>query len=974
MISLRIYKPTRFLCLAGLFVFFVGFRVWAKSPQEEALALVVPPQLNLSSPEGGDITALLLGSQAERILYLKTEIARTADHYLRAEALLRLARLMQSPAKRKAAADAAIDFLKQMENDQALDIKGRLLLAEAWHLLGGPSMARDLLVRIYLENPPKLYLIFPQLIDIGDPHHVDDNIHMDTWHKTGLGEFRRLAVAPEVAQDAVFWHAYAEFLIKWTAYTHARSRMAHQLAGQTPLSIEILRLGSLPEIIPLLEAACDLVPDNMEWQAKLIRLRLGLLDAAGRTDLFKNNPPEDDPSDTTILKKAKETWMRLQKTKEKDLSACLLRVDGFISASRKTSDDYQKHLIASSMMKGDFHKMTKQAEAFVTNSPLNPDAAKALFAVYARNQDLDDKSFWKTKGHRLREVYETLVAHTPSSEGLLVLANIQHRTGHEKAAVTTVEKAARLFPGDWRTWHTAGALALKKHKWKAATSALSKAARLQTGSRSVKAQIFAQLALAHLKEKDLQAAVRAAQHAHMLAPDLPIVKKLHMAIADFQTPVQKVSFPWQSLGQMVLDERADLPATEGILFVASQWRTTDHADDLSFVRVYLDLMVEELTHRLKSIQDPDDRIEVLAHYIFRELEMSYELDVARPDSHFLPQVLATGTGNCIGLSSLYLVLAEKLDLPIQPMCLPSHAFVRYTDGQIFRNIETGDQGKCRTDADYIKTLKPPARLVINDKLQPVTLRAFLARLMNNLGALYMLEGRRQKAIETYQWAILLDQEAVEVYCNLGNSWLFDYEGKKNKVRMGFGDQESYTLVPVITFDMDDPEGAIDRQHLSSAVSAYEEALKHDPDYVSAYARLGLIHMFQERFDNARQLFSRAVQGDERFVSNLLVLASKHRNRGEWKKAAAVYKEVLAIKPNHLMTLWQMGISLANTGAYEQAHVVLTQAVQLLPCHSKILETFAQLVLKTGRSSELHTAIQLLERVDPEAAQLISPVP
>ena len=47
-----------------------------------------------------------------------------------------------------------------------------------------------------------------------------------------------------------------------------------------------------------------------------------------------------------------------------------------------------------------------------------------------------------------------------------------------------------------------------------------------------------------------------------------------------------------------------------------------------------------------------------------------------PDS-FLHKVLSERAGNCIGLTSLYVALGERLGLPLVAMGLPRHVFLRW---------------------------------------------------------------------------------------------------------------------------------------------------------------------------------------------------------------------------------------------------------------------------------------------------------
>lgn len=67
------------------------------------------------------------------------------------------------------------------------------------------------------------------------------------------------------------------------------------------------------------------------------------------------------------------------------------------------------------------------------------------------------------------------------------------------------------------------------------------------------------------------------------------------------------------------------------------------------------------------------------------------------------RVLADRRGGCLGLTLLYLALAESLDLPLRPVFLPGHVFVRWRSPALVRNAETLRRGLARSDSFYRET-------------------------------------------------------------------------------------------------------------------------------------------------------------------------------------------------------------------------------------------------------------------------------
>src|SRR5205823_13318274 len=58
----------------------------------------------------------------------------------------------------------------------------------------------------------------------------------------------------------------------------------------------------------------------------------------------------------------------------------------------------------------------------------------------------------------------------------------------------------------------------------------------------------------------------------------------------------------------------------------------------------------------------------------------------------LPSVLGARRGSCLGLGALYLIVAERIGLPLDGVRVPGHFFVR-TRGSSPRNIELLHRGE-----------------------------------------------------------------------------------------------------------------------------------------------------------------------------------------------------------------------------------------------------------------------------------------
>ena len=99
--------------------------------------------------------------------------------------------------------------------------------------------------------------------------------------------------------------------------------------------------------------------------------------------------------------------------------------------------------------------------------------------------------------------------------------------------------------------------------------------------------------------------------------------------------------------------------------------------------------IDEVANSLRekvNKQSPQKVIQVINNYLFIEAGFIDTDNEWR--TFFLNRVIDEKRGSCLGLSILYLSLAQKLNLPVYLVTAPKHYFVRYDDGKFKQNIET----------------------------------------------------------------------------------------------------------------------------------------------------------------------------------------------------------------------------------------------------------------------------------------------
>lgn len=110
----------------------------------------------------------------------------------------------------------------------------------------------------------------------------------------------------------------------------------------------------------------------------------------------------------------------------------------------------------------------------------------------------------------------------------------------------------------------------------------------------------------------------------------------------------------------------------------------------------LDLMALQILVRLPEHATPYDKIREINRFIFQEMQFRFpphSLHAKDIDLYtFLPSVLDSRQGVCLGVSILYLCLSQRLELDLEIITPPGHIYVRHREGDHIVNIETTARG------------------------------------------------------------------------------------------------------------------------------------------------------------------------------------------------------------------------------------------------------------------------------------------
>lgn len=229
-----------------------------------------------------------------------------------------------------------------------------------------------------------------------------------------------------------------------------------------------------------------------------------------------------------------------------------------------------------------------------------------------------------------------------------------------------------------------------------------------------------------------------------------------------------------------------------------------------------------------------------------------------------------------------------------------------------------------------------------------------------LGAIYLANGQREKAIANYERAVAINSAYSLIYAPLGLAYIDTGEIAKAEVCLQRADAAGIDNVDVrflrglVFFKQNknaEAMAAFDRTleldgrfteaqyyrgqvlertgQLNQAVAAYKRTVETDPTFAPASFDLGVAYYNQGDYNNAAIAYQEVVKNDPNDHQAHANLANTYRQLGRCPDANVEYKQAVAgLKDADLYSEW--GYCLGKSGEWTEAVARLTTAKELSP--------------------------------------------
>jgi regulator of sirC expression with transglutaminase-like and TPR domain len=159
--------------------------------------------------------------------------------------------------------------------------------------------------------------------------------------------------------------------------------------------------------------------------------------------------------------------------------------------------------------------------------------------------------------------------------------------------------------------------------------------------------------------------------------------------------------------------------------------------DFKPYRQRLDEMANTLRSHLRHVTRPQSVIEKINRYLFdQEGFHGNTRHYYDPDNSYLNRVLDCKTGIPISLSLVYLLVTQRLGLPITGVGLPGHFILKYETPAFSTFLDAFNNGQPISKEECVRFLMNSGADVQEAYFAPATHREMILRMMRNLVFIY----------------------------------------------------------------------------------------------------------------------------------------------------------------------------------------------------------------------------------------------
>jgi formylglycine-generating enzyme required for sulfatase activity/regulator of sirC expression with transglutaminase-like and TPR domain len=328
-----------------------------------------------------------------------------------------------------------------------------------------------------------------------------------------------------------------------------------------------------------------------------------------------------------------------------------------------------------------------------------------------------------------------------------------------------------------------------------------------------------------------------------------------------------------------------------LLKVSKHWKPSLDLGPLKQKTENLTLSARE---KLKGKNNPAEIIRILQTLIHDQEGYEYTDQVdergypINPEELFLHGLLDTRKGYCMNLSLLYLILGQKLGLPLYGVALPNHFFVRYEKEGIKINIETTEGGTSYPDSFYRQRFGSSENNKNSYFMKNLDARKTLGAYFSNVGMVYYQNQKPERAVFYLELSTTINPKSIDAQNNLAN--IYSELKKPQKaikhynlaLKADFGNTSTLFNLGLIYQESG---------NTTPAINAFLQVVQIDPGFSPAHQMLANLYLQNNRLTSALLHLKILARSQPMNLQNHLNIASTYRRMDQHKLAIDTLKKV-----------------------------------------------------------------------------------
>ena len=362
----------------------------------------------------------------------------------------------------------------------------------------------------------------------------------------------------------------------------------------------------------------------------------------------------------------------------------------------------------------------------------------------------------------------------------------------------------------------------------------------------------------------------------------------------------------------------EIDLVETLLLISRHWDETVNLDSM---RQELKKLTASVKEALGQTPQPKAVVETLRKVIHNDYGYRYTDSVDQagipndPAELFIHGLLKNKRGYCMNLSLLYLMLAEKLNLPLYGIALPNHFFVRYESSAYKTNIETTQEGIPLPDRYYYERFavseNPPDKFFMKNLDRKKSLGSYFS----NVGMAFYKHSQPDKAVFYLKLSAQINNLSIEAHNNLGNIYSeLKQTDKAIQQYLKAIEADPENMASLFNLGIAYMESGNSLQ----ATEAFRKALKINPAYAPAHQILAKHFMKQKDYSQALPHLKKLSALEPNNIAFQEGLAEAHYRLDNFDQAIEIYRSVLRQRPGMIKASVQLGWTFYRKGMFYKA--------------------------------------------------------